>query len=63
MPGNGDIIERTVNEFQKIQSHMKNAKREKAVETYEGLKRDYKSMKAILTSLGVNLTDIDEIKE
>lgn len=32
-------------------------------ETYEGLKKDYKSLKAVLNSLGVNFTDIDEIKE
>lgn len=63
MPSNGEIIERTVNDFQKVQSHMKNAKKENATETYEGLKKDYTSMKAILNSLGVNLTDIDEIKE
>ena len=42
---------------------MKNAKDENAAKTYEGLKKDYRSLKAILTSLGVNLTDIDEIKE
>lgn len=42
---------------------MKNAKEEDATKTYEGLKKDYKSLKAILNSLGVNLTDIDEIKE
>lgn len=36
---------------------------ENATETYEGLKNDYLSLKAILTSLGVNLTDIDKIKE
>ena len=63
MPSNGEIIERAVLEFQKIQAHMKNAKKENAVETYEGLKRDYRSLKAVLTSLGVNLTDIDKIKE
>lgn len=63
MPNNGEIIERAVNGFQKIQAHMKNAKKENAVETYEGLKKDYKSIKAVLTSLGVNLVDIDEIKE
>lgn len=63
MPSNGEIIERTINEFQKIQFHMKNAKKENAAETYEGLKNDYISLKAILTSLGVNLTDIDKIKE
>lgn len=42
---------------------MKNARRENAVETYEELKKDYKSLKVVLNSLGVNLTDIDEIKE
>lgn len=63
MPGNGEIIERNVLDFQKVQTHMKNAKKENALETYEGLKKDYKSLKAVLNSLGVNLTEIDEIKE
>lgn len=63
MPNAAEIIERTVNDFQRIQAHMRNAKKENATETYEGLKKDYKSLKAVLTSLGVNLTDIDEIKE
>lgn len=63
MPEGAEIIERAVHDFQKVQSHMKNAKRENATETYEGLKKDYKSIKAVLTSLGVNLTEIDEIKE
>ncbi len=63
MPNGAEIIERAVNEFQRVQAHMKNAKRENAVETYAELKKDYKSLKVILNSLGVNLTDIDEIKE
>lgn len=63
MPSNGEIIERNVLEFQRVQVHMQNAKRENATETYEGLKNDYLSLKAVLTSLGVNLTDIDKIKE
>lgn len=63
MPTNGEIIERTVQDFQKVQAHMKNARKENASETYEGLKKDYKSLKTVLKSLGVNLTDIDEIKE
>ena len=33
MPSNGEIIERAVHEFQKVQAHMKNAKREHAVGT------------------------------
>lgn len=63
MPSGAEIIKATVDDFQKIQTHMKNAKDENAHKTYEGLKKDYKSLKAVLTSLGVNLTDIDEIKE
>ncbi len=63
MPGGAEIIRDTVNEFQKVQTHMKNAREENAMKTYEGLKKDYKSLKAVLDSLGVNLTDIDELKE
>ena len=63
MPSNGEIIKDVVDQFQRVQAHMKNARKENATETYEGLKKDYKSLKAVLTSLGVNLTDIDEIKE
>ena len=63
MPNDAEIIKVTVDEFQKIQAHMKNAKEENATKTYEGLKKDYKSLKAILNSLGINFTEIDEIKE
>ena len=63
MPNNGEIIERSINDFQKVQAHMKIAKEENAVKTYESLKKDYRSLKAVLASLGVNLTEIDEIKE
>jgi len=63
MPTNGEIIKDVVEQFQKVQAHMKNAKEENATKTYEGLKKDYRSLKAVLNSLGVNLTDIDEIKE
>ena len=63
MPSNGEIIKDTVEQFQKVQAHMMIARKENATETYESLKNDYLSLKAILTSLGVNLTDIDKIKE
>lgn len=63
MPSNGEIIERSINDFQKVQTHMIIAREENAAKTYASLKKDYRSLKAILTSLGVNLTDIDEIKE
>ena len=63
MPSNGEIIERSVNDFQKVQKRMFLAKKENAVETYADLKEDYISLKVILTSLGVNLTELDRIKE
>lgn len=63
MPSDGEIVKEVVEQFQKVQAHMKNAKEENAAKTYEGLKSDYLSLKAVLTSLGVNLTDIDKIKE
>ena len=63
MPSNGEIVKDVVDQFQKIQAHMKNANKEKAVDSFEGVRDDYLSLKAVLTSLGVNLTDIDKIKE
>ena len=42
---------------------MATAKEENATKTYAKLKRKYTSLKALLNSLGVNMTDIDEIKE
>ena len=38
------------------------AKEENATKTYAILKKKYLYLKALLNSLGVNLTDIDEIK-
>lgn len=39
------------------------AKKENAHETYAELKEEYLSLKAILQVAGVDLTDIDRIKE
>ncbi len=63
MPCAGEIVKDIVDQFQKVQTHMKNAKEESANKTYESLKNDYLSLKAVLTFLGVNLTNIDKIKE
>lgn len=63
MPDNGAIIRDAINDFQKVQRHMLLAKEENAVKTYKDLKEDYISLKALLTSMGVNLTELDKIKE
>lgn len=63
MPNNAEIAKDAIEDFKKIQRHMKLAKKENATETYESLKEDYLSIKALLNVIGVNLTDIDNIKE
>ncbi len=60
---NGEIIQKGLEDFQKVQRHMFLAKKENAIETYASLKNDYLTLKALLNSLGVNLTNIDRIKE
>ena len=63
MPGALAVARDAIEQFQKVQRHMLIAKKENATETYNSLKEDYLSLKAILNVAGVNLTDIDEIKE
>ena len=60
---NAEILERGIEEFRELQEYMLLAKKEKATETYAKLKKKYISLKALRTSLGVNMSDIDEIKE
>lgn len=60
---NLEIIQRALDDFAKVQRRMILAKKENAVETYEDLKNEYKTLKALLNVSGVNLTELDEIKE
>ena len=60
---NGEIIKNALEDFAKVQRRMFLAKKENATETYADLREDYILLKALLNSLGVNLTDIDKIKE
>ena len=60
---NAEIIQRAMDDFREVQDFMALAKKENAIETYARLKRKYTTLKALLNSLGVNMTDIDEIKE
>ncbi len=60
---NGEIIQKGLEDFRNVQQHMLLAKKENAVETYASLKKQYLSLKTLLHSLGVNMSDIDEIKE
>lgn len=58
-----EIIQRGIEDFREVQRYMIIARKENATETYAALKEKYICLKALLTSLGVNITDLDYIKE
>ena len=58
-----EITKAAIDDFKEIQEYMVIAKEENADRTYAKLKKKYLALKAILQVAGVNLTDIDEIKE
>lgn len=63
MPTSLEVTKAAIDDFAKVQRHMLLAREEGAIRTYESLKDDYLALKAILNVSGVNLTDIDKIKE
>ena len=63
MPNGLEITQKAIEDFMTVQKHMLLAKEEKAEKTYASLKDSYLSLKAVLQVAGVNLTDIDKIKE
>ena len=63
MPNGLEIAKAAIGDLKKIQRYMLLARKENAAETYAELKKEYLALKAILNVAGVNLTDIDEIKE
>ena len=58
-----ETTKQALDDFKKIQRYMILAKKENATETYEELKEEYLTIKALLQVSGVNLTEIDKIKE
>ena len=63
MPTSLEIIKAAIDDFRKVQEYILLAKEENATKTYAKLKDEYLSLKALLQVSGVNLTDIDKIKE
>lgn len=57
------ITKAAIDDFAKVQRRMLLAKKENAVETYADLKEEYLALKALLTVAGVNLSELDKIKE
>ena len=63
MPTGIEVTKAALDDFKKIQEYMLLGKKENATETYNKLKDEYLIIKALLQVSGVNLTDIDKIKE
>lgn len=58
---NQETIKICVEEFSRLQEWMKLAQKDTAV--YNSMKIRYRDLKVILTALGVNVTELDVIKE
>lgn len=54
-------MQKNVEEFERLQDYMISC--EKESDAYKKMKKRYISLKVILTASGVNLTEIDYIKE
>ncbi|MCM1182961.1 MAG: hypothetical protein NC337_06280 [Roseburia sp.] len=63
MPSMSDIIRDSVVEFSRLQDWMLSAKKNNDLETYELMFKRYIELKVILSTAGVNLTELDKIKE
>lgn len=63
MPSDIEVTKAALNDFAKVQRRMLLAKEENATKTYADLKEEYITLKALLTVAGVNLAEIDKIKE
>ena len=63
MPSISDIVKDCVVEFSRLQNWMISAKENNDNATYRMMLDRYKELKVILQTAGVNLTDIDKIKE
>ncbi|MDE6404609.1 MAG: hypothetical protein K2M20_03020 [Lachnospiraceae bacterium] len=63
MPTDIEVTKTALDDFKKIQEYMLLARKENAKETYAKLKDEYLTIKALLSVSGVNLADIDKIKE
>ena len=56
-----EMLKLSVEEFSRLQSYMMLA--DKNSETYQAMKIRYIELKVMLTTSGINLTELDRIKE
>lgn len=63
MPGLSDIVKDAVVEFSRLQNWMLSAKANNDIDTYNMMFDRYIELKVILSTAGVNLAELDKIKE
>ena len=56
-----ELIQKNIEEFSRLQDYMIDS--EKGSTAYKKMKRRYTELKVILTASGINLTELDFIKE
>lgn len=56
-----EMLKISVEEFDRLQDYMQSC--DKDSEAYQKMKRRYRALKVILTASGIDLTEIDYIKE
>lgn len=56
-----EMLKMSIEEFDRLQDYMQCS--EKESEAYKKMKRRYMALKVILTAWGINLTEIDYMKE
>lgn len=56
-----EMVQKNIEEFSRLQDYMVSTDKES--EGYKKMKRRYIELKVILTASGINLTEIDYIKE
>lgn len=56
-----EMLKVLIEEFDRLQDYMQSCDKES--EAYKKMKRRYTALKVILTASGINLTEIDYIKE
>lgn len=63
MPNISDIVKDSVVEFSRLQDWMISAKDHGDMDTYNMMHKRYIELKVILSTAGVNLAEIDKIRE
>ncbi|MCI8390250.1 MAG: hypothetical protein HFI35_06110 [Roseburia sp.] len=63
MPSGIEVTKQALDDFKKIQKYMMLAREENAEKTYAELKEEYLTIKALLQVSGVNISELDKIKE